>query len=486
MFEFILKKNEIKQLEILAVLVGNFVTTKTELDQTLNMVPASSFRYLRRIDEDLARHPHLEDIHIDQTGNLLAYVQPPNFKTVNVLRTLAEQYLSESTPYKLLILLKQSKENHFKDLTEKLNISDSYLHKLIKELNIRFEPAKISLKQRNKILTWHGPAENILFMKYYILYFTQIFDINFSNQFKQQDFKPLFNFSNLNNLETDRLQNFSYLVTKNSEVLADIRIQDSDCYQLLFGLYEAANLLANQPTLADKPLDAKLYLNLFMRSIVPDIDSPETKIAIAKKWLADNNDLTQRISQILNDIFEKFIPFFPVDSDPYYIFLFNAHIELIYTKLLGSSMKKYFKMDNIPFKEVPPATDLLAIETYFQQIPYFNHGEDSFYFNENKDFFIMATHTLIRTLQQPKVNILLDFVYQPGFKMFVYYKLISVFNPEVINFIDDPEQADLIITDYAVATPPSAHLYVFLDVNSKHAFNNLFEGITTLINTRSH
>lgn len=488
MFNFILKKNEMKQLEILAALSGNFIHTKTDLDKALEMVPASSFRYIRRINEDLAKNPELAGVSIEQTGNILTYKQPIHIKTVNVIRSLAEYYLSESTAYKLLILLKQSQSVTFTELTLKLNISDSYLHKLLKEINTLFEPAHISLRQRHKQLIWHGPKANILFMKYYVLYFTQIFDVPFPEKISAPPLESKFKFEHLNQLETDRLTNFAYLLKKNQALFASVSIENPTCRTILEIVMEDANLLSQYPEFDDWSLDSQLFLNFFLRSITSNIDTLDSKVALAKKLIERNDPFTQTLTQLVTTIFETFVPYFPTTSDPFYIYLLDAHFEMLYTMLLGTNLKTYFKMKTGPFTDSQASPELAEIRDYFADPKHFEWMPvaDYHHLNQHQPFFVSSTYSMIRTLKQPTISILLDFIYQPGFKLLAHYKLISVFSPETIKFVDDPKEADLIVTDYAVSTPPDSHLYIFLDVNSKHAFNNLCESVLKIISHRAH
>lgn len=477
MLDLLIKKNEYNQAIILGATLLNTYQSIEELTKQLEFSKSSLFRYLTVINDELKKiHPVAPSISSD--GVFLHLNNPGDISKNNLFVKHLKIYLQNSTQFRLLSVLSKFHQFSTSYLLETLHVSHSYFNKLLKEINTYIKPSHVRITQRNNRTYLAGPEVNLIVFKLLLknisLNLEDENDANWTSDIISQTtlFQPHL-LTNLTLLQQKSLSYLEQIVTERLTAGRHISISDEEVKLSLTVLKEQHNLLTL--TNLECSEDMLLFINLLTRFTLPSIDDETTRILIAKDFLKHPTSLTRDTDILLRSLTNTYDINLIPNSPRYYEYFYQGMIAFLYLRLLNYNFNTLFtlksnKIDGFYIYNQADYAKIKDVTTL--PIPFTNTQNDTV-FRKNSDLFTSSLFTAIRKEKKAQLTIYLDFHSQLSFESYLKKRINSTFNPDCLHYCHTLEEADVIVTDSLVETPPDKPAFIFLDTNSSFSMGQL-------------
>lgn len=492
MLDLLLKKNEYMCLTIFESLAQTKRLPKIELLDRLTININTFSRYIDAINASLHEIVLDSPIFIRHTSELVEIIYDGHLSFYTIYCRLAHLYLDASNSYRLIcsLLLKNKQPTH--SLLLQLNLSKSYLNKLIARINDYIKRTQIKISQRNGQIFFYGPETHIIFFEFLMQQFIAIFspatyaDARLSanlNAFKKKEtsFSP-------DMINQARLSELHKIFKKRYQHLHTIQIRSPYIKSILTLMHPKQSGLNDFFTGIPLTEDARLFANLIPRLLSSRLDSPETRHSIVQLLLKENNPMTKDLVLLTKKLVAHFIPDFDTSQEVFYDFLYVAHLHTIYLALLNFDIKSLFATKHPPHTDTSNNKDDLytKLMTLFedpQMCSNMSYKAKQIITN-NKEIFIDACYTVIRSFQHPVLKLSLDFINNLSFEYFLQNRLNYTFN-QSLEFVQDIQQSDLIISDHLITIPYSSHFFSFINTHSSKQMTELHSLIAVMLSDKS-
>lgn len=484
MLDLLVKKNEYNQLVVLGAALSSKRKSASELQEQLNISKSSFNRYLNTLNGDLNQLFN-EEFQLISDDYHLKLITPvgTNVENQNIFMKTLTHYIHQSTSFHILMLLSHEDELKVEDVLDVLHISYSYFNKLIKEINHYMWHTSVTLTQKNKLLKLEGSAANLTVFKIGLKLALWRFDSRYAQLLNSESELQYYNLTylkGLNSLQKGRLkhiENTMVLMQQDHLVFSN---SDGEVAELLTTLTAYKNLI--KPTQTPYSEDTTLFLNLITRILCPQIDRIQDRVTLAKLFLTHTNSIVQDSLILLNFIQGELIPLVTVGSDDYYHYIYQSVMTFLYLRLLNYNFTDLFTMrtDRVAdfyIYEQPAFKKIKDELTY--RIP-FTNDKNKLIFIQNQMLFSSGAYTALRGTKTACLNLFVDFKYQLGFEIHLKKRLAAFFSKSTIQYVDDITQSDILITDSFIAAPEDKAIFVFVDINSVHAMEDLMVKLTKL------
>lgn len=407
----------------------------------------------------------------------------------NILLHVAEYFILDSPTYKTILVLQNEQHSHKDALLNQVHISESYLSKIMKEINDFLDPVNVAIISRKKEYIFDGPVANWI----YIDFFARLFFSLLSSPFNLP-------------LETDP---FEYLANDVSEQKHQLLVQALNSFPIpeegYIGDPEALEVIQHILTINPSHLkwestnalseEQIVLYGLYIRLASSYIDNTAQRQAIGQSLIMMFNTGTN--NSIINDTIKL--------VDHFYLQVYqtdqrfsDAYFETLYLVLLKQLKYRVTKTN---------------IKTLFYLTPYFlpnfqpNYDEignriNHFYTNEINHlplthhtykmincFKHQLFHELYSIVNSEKSGTILIYVkmnYKLSQTFFIKKMLSQTFAADCLSFTKDITKADLIISDHHLINNHKAPLFYLVDSNSKEALNSLLTIIFKIITEKRY
>lgn len=487
MLKFLVKKNEYNQIIVFGTLVRYKTISKSVMETQLECNSSTFSRYIRNINDDLITLFPNHDITIQTKGDQLILEKDSTLSLTNLVKDLSKKYLDESSVYHVLqcFLTKPKYEIH--DFLSTINISQSYLNKIIKDLNALFLRTGVKIVQRNKSIYFDGPEMNLIFLSYllqnYLEHFEAIPNPNIDSYYLNQESSLIPEHS------ANRLYTLFATFQKRSAYAKNLKIADPELKALLTFLLREESQLTTQLNLEHFSHESRLLFNFILLLTATQSSNPFLKSQLGAGLEQLDYPIITDTKALIKHLETEFSIHFSQNSSEYYQFFYIMTIHFIYLRLFGSNLKELFHwVDKDVYKQTQDKHPIYQeIEHFFNKNQNFSYltPENQAVLINNEQLFIESTYTIIRLKDKKQVTISCNFIHRVAFEYFIKHYLHQIFNNDVLTFVSPNEGPDILVTDHIVEAADSTTLFTFVDTNSSEEMNELLNLITSLLTKKS-
>ncbi|MEO1771093.1 MULTISPECIES: helix-turn-helix domain-containing protein [Enterococcus] len=459
LYRFYQKSNELHTISDIQDNLGVYlgVTAKTTL------------RYIHELNEEIDHLTGL-DSFIYKTATHTYQINPAFLeKSCMVFNTIRYCYFKESIPFQACLQLVIEGDLSINDLCDSLAVSRSYAYKVIRNLNKSLKKFDIAITQGNdKKLTFEGNEVNIRLYVYNFfiscvpnsIWLFPVEKETIQRQVQKIAANRKLSEYSLNNLLIlfgilhCRLSNGFLLNNQEFEVLRNYfelsRLDSFDCTDY-FSTY-----CNDQLKIANEELAFSFFVQIFLNDIV----SIDKIYQIADRIIAEDSTIYQFIGQFISDYsadlkisltqqqYRQIIYYY------YLFFTFSISATRVY--LLDIWNLNTLDFEQLPYVNEPvqlleaddkKQKEIEQIYTKLINDPRFTSIRELLLDNSNVKYFISLTYIQLSILDTSQVSIYLHFIKNYITKKFLKEKLQLIYQNGLLNFVDDYENADIIITD---------------------------------------
>lgn len=441
--------------ENLGVYLG--ITTKTTL------------RYIQELNDEI-NHLMGIDCFIYKAAPQTYRINPASLKdSCTVFNNIKYCYFKESIPFQACLQLALEGHLSIDELCENLAVSKSYAYKVIRNLNKTLRKFDIAITQGDeKKLVFEGSEVNIRLYVYN--FFTScvpnsiwLFPVD-KEAIREQvekivDKRKLSEYS-LNNLMI--LCGILHCRLSNGCFLDDQEFEKLRKYFELFRLeaFDCTGCFSTYCSNRAKITSEELAFSFFVQILLNDIVSTTEIYEIAERIITENSIIYQFIMQFIRDYSADLSIDLTQQQYPqivyYYYLFFTFSISATRVHLLD-----IWNLNTVDFEQLPHVNEPVQLleenhekqreieEIYTKLINDSRFAEirDLLLDNSNIKYFISLTYIQLSMLDTSQVSIYLHFIKNYITKKFLKEKLLLIYQSSLLNFIDDYEEADIIITD---------------------------------------
>lgn len=479
MMKFLVKKNEYNQIIIFGTIVRYNTISKSTMAAQLSCNPHTFARYIRNINNDFVDVFPKVAISIQSNGDTLTLERPTELSKTNLVKVLSEKYLETSTIYQLLQLLLVDKNDESVDFLNTLNISQSYLNKIIIELNTHFKATGVKIKQRNQSAYFAGEPIHLISLSFLLRNYLE----HFGSLMPASD-------SENHNLTSQPSSLKTLYATFKTHVYASnkVTIKNKGLKKLLVHLFENDPQFTQDYDFSEFNDDSHLLFNLLAHLTVSPLDNTSSKAKLGEQLSKVTSPLIKDTKKLTEQVTAEFSLDLPPDSLNYQQYFYIITIHLIYLRLLNYNFKELFhfsdkdllqKADDFP-KIYEMITDYFNIKKNFNQLS----RKHKALIVENNALFIETTYSLTRFKNLPTVTISCNFIHRVAFGYFIEKYLQTVFSPTIIKFVSVDTVPDILISDHIIDADDETNLFIFADTNSTIEMGELLNLVIVVMNKK--
>lgn len=281
-----LKKNEITKLKLLSILFVNEKITGKELEELLQTPSTTTSRMIMTLKKDLA-NIFQDQIQIKETKQFYSLAKTSDISRTEAANKLYYHYLTDSLDYQIFKYIIFENNTHILKLCADINISQSYCYSKIKKINTYLKTFQLKIVSEAFNVSIEGPETHIIFFIFLIHDMIH----NMENQpwddheKKVALVKNSVTYEQVDRIPVTHLDTFSSFMEtyeQRKKYLNTIKIKREDIRSIYHLVIAENDFFVNNYESATTNDDAILFYNLFMRSIIPNIDSYEQRVAIGK------------------------------------------------------------------------------------------------------------------------------------------------------------------------------------------------------------
>lgn len=490
MIRLLLKQNELDSVYILGSAMYNLecsvdhITTnilngKTTLKQNINILN-QTFSHLGYADLKL--------------GIFNGEVVLTNFDYKfhdNLLLKVCEYFLLDSPVYKALHVLLYEKKAYKESLLSQVHISESYLSKIMKEINEYIQPANVAIISRKKEYIFDGPITNWLYMDFFTRLFFSILESPF-------EIEPSVSISHSLKLASD----ISSDTNKHEFLLESLSsfpepetgyITDTDTLELIELIINQNNYITHFDDNHSLNNQQLAMYNIYMRLASSSVDTPEQRKEISRSLIklmenGTNNRLIHDTITLVNRFFSYTYKEERLFSDEYYESIYLILIKQIKYRLLGTNIEILFDVTPDFLPDYISNDDRIG-----QQLLDFSKNELNSIPLSNPTFKMIdcykkslfdELYTIVSSGSGTPVYVYVKMNYKLAQAYYVKKIMTETFSSDSLLFTKDINQADLVISDHHLNNSKNAPLFYLLDSNSSESLDLLFTFILKLIMTK--
>ncbi|WP_411368446.1 helix-turn-helix domain-containing protein [Enterococcus faecalis] len=492
MLNYFINSKEQQKLTILQyILFSDTDHTSSEICQALGFKPTTFRRYILELKDDLLNlfentvQLEINDkqkIHFNLQGDItLDYL----------LITLQLSYIEKSTFYAILTALIRKKYSSISDIAYDLHFSEPTVYKAISQLKsiLHDFDAKVNFESNNNFDGNEIGVRYFLYIVYWNLFYTlkeNPFSDNFPKEFidlsflkkslgltKELSHSQKIKLKMMAGISSYRLVFFQKKADLTEEFIEEISFfyNGTPCLNLS-GFNVASDVIENE---------SKLF-SFFVRGLIFDIDDYPSKKRIVNQYLDSKLPIASAVS--------TFLEFFKTDFSLEYTE--ETYVESYYILILSYLYVKHFhfNVDDYFAISIKENIDSFKLNTRYQQImpklqryltylP-FDHSIN----NVEEDTFLSLLYVIYEMNSTPfPISIYVMNTANIVNATLIKTALLKTFNPELLNFCETPEHADIIITNTFEGNYPPQNIFYFENIYNQDTWKDLISFITDYLHS---
>ncbi|WP_314062730.1 helix-turn-helix domain-containing protein [uncultured Vagococcus sp.] len=483
-----LKKNEITKLKLLSIFFANDKVIAKELETLLETPPTTTSRMISTLKDDL-KQLFDHQVSIEEKNQFFFLKTKEGVSQAMTTNKLYYSYLVNSIEYQIFRGIIFENQLNILSLCAQINISQSYCYSKIKKINDYLTPFKLKIISENFLISITGPETHRIF------FICQIRDMvrNLEHKPKHNPQKQLailndrFHLDQIDRIPLVHLDVFhSFIDTyeQRKNYLETIIIKRKDIKDIYQVVLNENNIFGQSGVLETTKDDAIQFYNLFIRSLIPNIDTYEQRVKIGETlYRLKGNVIVDHAVQLTNDIIKQvFADVLARYDEQYFELIYLISLYGAYMDIFGIDFKTHIKqsihMELLGFGPHQPA----SLEQKINELVSASSQVYPSWKEETKqDYEQLVTkilYSLVYSYQQPTYNIMIDtFGYLIG-EYSIQKQILNYFSNSHINFVDDYSKVDLLITDRFISYGEQTPVFFFSDIHSIPSWEKL---LTTIV-----
>lgn len=492
MLSLLLKQNELDSIHILASTIYNLncsvdyirehiLNGKTTIKQNVTILN-DTFTYLG-----------YSDLKLSISNGQVTLVNFNHETHSNLLLFVSEYFVLDSPTYKSTLVLLHEKFAHKEALLNQVHISESYLSKIMKEINDYISPAGVSIISRKKEYIFDGPVENWV----YIDFFTRIFFSVLSSPFLTPTSSDEASFdAQLNDLSDDTVKH-DYLIQALNSFPKPVEsyISDTDALevlQLITQIHDCSLIFTDDYSFI--PTERELY-NLYIRLSSSTIDSTSQRHDICNALLQEHrqgsrNLLIKDTVLLVDTIFEFTYTNHQPQPHEYLELMYSLLFKQLQYRVCKANISALFDLAPSFFPKSEPHDDKIneTIELFYttkmNSLPLTQTTFKTMM--TFKESITSELYTIIASGTATPIKLFIKMDYNPSQDFFIKKIITDTFSTDIIEFTLDIGAADLIISDHHLNLNHKAPLFYLIDSNSDSTLQALFMFIFNIMVNKKH
>lgn len=463
--------------------------TIKELVYTLQLPNETSRRYLKELNSDL-KELFADSVLLIEKNNKKLECEIVDILTLDhIISTLRLSYMKKNSLYSVLAVLIKKEYSSITEIATDLNFSEPNVYKIIaqiKELLIPFE-ATIDLKGTNNFTGNEFGVRYFIYMTYWNLYNSlesNLFPDNFPKEFIDITFlkNTLGIKKELSHTQSIRLIMMAGIISYRLAIFnKQVEVDEDFINDIQFFYNGQPCLNVSNYNVDSQVLETEsMIFNFLARGIIFDIDSFQEKEVIVNKFQNSNLNVASDIEKFL-ELFKTTFNLKYTEKnyiESYYILIFT----FIYVKHFHFKIDKYLQVSvEKNFDSFRDKKQYQRLSEQFEELlklfP-FSYPVDSI--DQETFAYLLYVIYEMNTTTEP------IFIYVMNTNNIVnasYIKTVitKFFNPDLISFCDQPEQADLIISNAAEGIHTSVKNFYFENIYNQNTWKGLIDFISKVI-----
>ncbi|MGX7264692.1 helix-turn-helix domain-containing protein [Enterococcus crotali] len=469
-----MKNNDAKKFELFKkILLSQNGISIQKLTTERNDPKSNFYRYIQQLNQDLLQVFPETPFSIEQKNTIFFITLPDNLNTAYVIDVLGYSYISASPEYLILLAATQKKYSSLESLAQSINLSPSYTYRSLKQLNTKLERfnLKFTFNNSSKRDNLLGTEENIRFFLFYI-YWKSFRGLTWPFNKSPDYFKnlPIPINTTLAPSQLSRLryfQNITYWrvlylqkkVSLEAELISYLEILDAGNPTLF-------TIDFNGTLTADEVNSEQKYFAFLTRFFIADIDTKEIKRKTAQRFLDSKLPLTKSCQNLLSVLTSTYN--LVITQENYLIFFYHIMSALLYIDYIGNDYK--------PFLERPEQLSFLDTDDHNftkteRELTKLVHNfleKDPYLKKDLATGFITHMVNLLYYVidSSRKITPLIIFCqYSKNFYTVdeIQNSLLTIFGRSAIQFTNDIQQADVVISDAYEGNIPNQNFFYFAE-----------------------
>lgn len=485
--QFITKTDSIK-LSIFKELINHPGKSLNDLAETLSLSPNSAYRNLTSLITDIAKIDLPYKIEKKESHKYYLVGSEQNY-LANYSK-LSYYYGKESSMFNLCDLIMNSSPT-MTQICHELFISPAHVYRIIKKLNRYLKEYNLSVEfNLDAKLELLGNEKNIrIFMFNYITHCIPVTVWNFKEFTKKELRVKISDCFDMDNIEVDVQHNllvfwgivFHRMYNKNFVDPVDKTFEEMFKFYSFLSENTIRQILPHRNNIKESILKSEIWnANFFLRVFLPEIIPDARNIDLGKKILHSPKPLVKFYVSLLDEWRSKYCIFLP--EDRYYSFLntavliFNLAIYIDLNILTIWSLEDLLisESDKINYRLFKDITNTIKDHVLNYPLELF----DKNFFLE-KQLLYLSCLMYIESQQNisPKIQFYISLTKDFRTKEFIKERIALIYNEDLIDFVPDQAQADIVIADQYSKLPYNGVCFVVSDFMGKAEWNSLLTKI---------
>ncbi|CAM3332669.1 hypothetical protein [Vagococcus fessus] len=482
MLHLFFKKNEIENLDILGSAIYN-LDTSLEFVTTHILNEKSTIQHnLKQLNDSFNRLGH-PNIKIRSISNRIILEGKQEDIYNNLLFDVTKDYVQKSPFYTIFNLMSYDTILDKQLVSEKAHISQSYLSKIMANINTFLAPTSVKLITRKGKLFYTGPLLNKLYVDYVIQRFLLLFQ---SSSDVDAELDVPFNFF-LTKFEQNKSTVLAkcLLIHNNSN---EDYLTDPHLIQLL-NLFIQINDVNHNKLEEFSSEQVNLAINLLTRVSSNQVDTDEHRALISLALL--ENQQADPTNPVLNDIIyisEKTCERLDSSGRSFSKFkldvIYLITLKIINFHIFQCNLEKSldFTPDFIKQTILPPTND---VDHLIEDLI-----EDNQLMPLTRDMLLTDKYGIANDiknslpLKSEALKLFININYQPSRRQYIIKRISRLFSTDSVQITNNPDEADLFVCDYLIQKKPNTSFFLLVDAESKDSINLLLNFITAKYNEK--
>lgn len=464
-----------KELLVLYTIVQSTECSLQKLSQELSIPKRTIKEIIRKINGTILQQLEIQRFIYSNTKGEIKLNTSCKDEKMAIFHYVKLLFLRESNRFNFLMLLFNSPNVYVpkKFLLEQLYISPSYLEKLTNQLNQSLEKFHIKIISRQNCYILKG---NELSLRIYMYHF-------FSNAFQGIDW-PLthLKFSQVKKAQLSNellipkksmksqekiyLLVAIFLMRSSHQPLEDA--QTNDIYEIMRTLKQTKDFTGELNQQLSRFLPKKfvqnelLYFNFLLCYFFPNSIPEQQKTLFGYEFSKSNFPLCRQVSLLVKKLTESFPKIETVEKKYYYHYLIMmlAAFILLFEEKVDHFYTLYFPNNNLKKKE--PDSQVEEIQALIASI-----------FSDHPMKKLLCQHlsqlidTLLLSEEKKVLAVHLQIQQTISGNYHIENRLKRIFNDQFLQITENPEHADLVITDGFDSQQHAAEIFYF-DLNREN------------------
>ncbi|TFJ42677.1 hypothetical protein CKN73_03800 [Carnobacterium divergens] len=500
--EFFIDKTAEKKLALFKLLffADEPISVKEILTQ-LQFSKSTLFRYLKELEEDLASTFDPQSFLLINENNVYAYKSETQIDKSLIVNRLNLYYVKGSIRFKIILALYKKRYTSVDEVANDLYVSPSYLYRQLKDIYTFLDDFHLKINFKPDIQQSTNFVGSEIHLRFFFVYFywsvfkgiewpfkrlpESMYDLYYKNEIDKHFPKE--------NLAPAKATQIGYLLTitfwRVNSRKEYIQL-DNDLTEILTAICEINDISSSiATTWTQLPenivTQEKLFFNFFTRIVVASVDSDEMKADIVKHLLTLDSSIIYYCVSFLDEL----QLYFNLKMTPqkkminlYYVILYH-----LYMRYIKVEHAKYLN-DPFQLKELNSPVKLsksleASLNKFYSQFIKKNHS-----FNQSdssKQLTFSLSYFIINSIELEPIPVLVHFSNNISGEYLIKNKINTIFGTSNIRFIDDIDQAFLVISDCYEGAIPNENYFYIEEMHNPIIWKGLFDFIQQHLFNRS-